>query len=206
MENKVCLFNENEITFIFNDKNQMMINATEMARPFGKRIENFMRNEDTQNFISECLKKENYYLLRVAENSLLENGNYAISRNILKNGEEIDGEIREDDLYISSQKSGTWMHRILALKFAAWLNPAFELWVYSTIEKLMFGKYVERESSLQRTLELERERNEIVENPNKTGEDFEKYLQIERLLKQEKAIRRNLTSESISEIKGLFDQ
>ena len=101
MEKKVCLFNENEITFIFNDKNQMMINATEMARPFGKRIENFMRNEDTQNFISECLKKENYYLLRVAENSPLENGNYAISRNILKNGEEIDGEIREDDLYIS---------------------------------------------------------------------------------------------------------
>lgn len=205
MEKKVCLFNENEITFIFNDKNQMMINATEMARPFGKRIENFMRNEDTQNFISECLKKENYYLLRVAENSLLENGNYAISRNILKNGEEIDGEIREDDLYISSQKSGTWMNRILALKFAAWLNPTFELWVYSTIEKLMFGKFVERESSLQRTLKLEREKGMLVENPNKTGKEFERYLEIERLLKQEKAIRRNLTSESISEIKGLFD-
>ena len=97
------------------------------------------------------------------------------------------------------------MNRILALKFAAWLNPTFELWVYSTIEKIMFGKFVERESSLQRTLKLEREKGMLVENPNKTGKEFERYLEIERLLKQEKAIRRNLTSESISEIKGLFD-
>ena len=186
MENKVCLFNENEISFIIDKNNKVMINATEMAKPFGKLIKDFMRNEDTQNFISECLKKENYPFIMESENNSFEM-------------------LKEEDLYISVQRTGTWMHRILALKFAAWLNPAFELWIYSTIEKLMFGKYVERESSLQRTLELERERNEIVENPNKTGEDFEKYLQIERLLKQEKAIRRNLTSESISEIKGLFD-
>ena len=70
----------------------------------------------------------------------------------------------------------------------------------------MFGKYVERESSLQRTLELERERNEIVENPNKTGEDFEKYLQIERLLGFTRKGYKKKSTESISEIKGLFDQ
>jgi hypothetical protein len=28
-----------------------------------------------------------------------------------------------DDLIVSRQKSGTWMHRVLAIKFAAWLNP-----------------------------------------------------------------------------------
>lgn len=37
--------------------------------------------------------------------------------------------------------SGTWMHRTLALKFAAWLNPDFELWVYETIEKILSGEY-----------------------------------------------------------------
>lgn len=40
---------------------------------------------------------------------------------------------------ITKGRSGTWMHRVLALKFAAWLDPEFELWVYCTIDKLMFG-------------------------------------------------------------------
>ena len=29
------------------------------------------------------------------------------------------------------------MHRILALKFAAWLSPSFELWVYITIDRIL---------------------------------------------------------------------
>lgn len=32
---------------------------------------------------------------------------------------------------------GTWMHEKLALKFASWLSPAFELWVYDKIQELL---------------------------------------------------------------------
>ena len=32
---------------------------------------------------------------------------------------------------------GTWMHQKLALKFAAWLSPEFELWVYDRIDELL---------------------------------------------------------------------
>jgi hypothetical protein len=32
---------------------------------------------------------------------------------------------------------GTWMDEKLALKFAAWLSPAFELWVYDKIQELL---------------------------------------------------------------------
>ncbi len=28
--------------------------------------------------------------------------------------------------------TGTWMHKKLALKFAVWLNPEFELWVLNS--------------------------------------------------------------------------
>ena len=36
---------------------------------------------------------------------------------------------------------GTWMDEKLALKFAAWLSPEFELWVYDRIfELLITGK------------------------------------------------------------------
>jgi len=32
---------------------------------------------------------------------------------------------------------GTWMDEKLALKFAAWLSPEFELWVYDRIQELL---------------------------------------------------------------------
>lgn len=35
------------------------------------------------------------------------------------------------------------MHRVLALKFAAWLDPEFELWVYVTIDKILFSHFKE---------------------------------------------------------------
>ncbi len=100
------------------------------------------------------------------------------------------------------------MHRVLALKFAAWLSPDFEVWVYSTIEKLLFGKHVEREKSFERTLLLQKELNAIRDkNPEeRTGEDFNRYLEIERQMNREKLIRKNLTSESISGMRSLFDQ
>ena len=41
------------------------------------------------------------------------------------------------------------MHRILALKFAAWLNPELELWVYETIDEILFGEYAELEAKIK---------------------------------------------------------
>lgn len=37
-------------------------------------------------------------------------------------------------------RNGTYFHRVLALKFAAWLDPMFEVWIYSKIEEVLFGK------------------------------------------------------------------
>lgn len=96
------------------------------------------------------------------------------------------------------------MHRILALKFAAWLNPAFELWVYATIEKLLFGKHVQREQSFEKTLVLQKEMDDLKDKTHKTGEDFERYLEITRQLRQEKAVRRSLSIETVSGMKSLF--
>lgn len=41
------------------------------------------------------------------------------------------------------------MHRILALKFAAWLDPAFEIWVYQRIDQIVFGDYEKLKKSLK---------------------------------------------------------
>lgn len=156
-----------------------MINATEMAKPFGKKVEAFMRNENTVEFVNEALKSENSRFLGIED---------------------------ESDLIHSGQKSGTWMHRILALKFTAWLNPAFELWVYSTIGNLLFGKHVQREQSFERTLKFQKELDELKDKPQKSGEDFERYLELDRALKHEKAVRKSLTSEAVTGMRSLFSE
>lgn len=179
METKICAFNENPITFALEKNNGMMINATEMAKPFGKNVEAFMRNESTIQFVKEALKSENSRFLGIE---------------------------KEEDLVYSRQKNGTWMHRVLALKFAAWLSPGFELWVYATIERLLFGKHVQREQSFERTISLQKELDDLKDKPNKSGEDFERFLDISRALKHEKSVRRSLTTETVSGMRSLFNE
>lgn len=178
-EAKICRFEQNPVTFLLSKENSVMVNATEMAKIFDRKVEAFMRNEDTQNFIAECLKSENSRFINIS---------------------------KEEDLYRSTQKSGTFMHRVLALKFAAWLSPRFELWVYSTIEQILFGKHVEREQSFERTLKLQSELSELEDKADKSGEDFERYLQLQKELNREKSIRASLTKASISEMQSLFGE
>lgn len=104
-------FNGQQVEFDLSSAN-IMVNATEMAKIYQTDLGQFFRNESSKKFIAECLNPANSQYLGVQN---------------------------EADLFLSKPRSGTWMHRVLALKFAAWLDPAFELWVYCTIEKLMFG-------------------------------------------------------------------
>jgi len=177
MKTEVCNFNGNTITFVTGNEG-MMVNATEMAKIFGRQVNEFMSNDGTKAFIKSCLKNGKSRFLNIE---------------------------KEDDLVMSKQKTGTWMHRVLALKFAAWLNPDFEVWVYCTIENLLFERYIKIEQSYERTLSLQRETKELACKPHKTGEDFERYLQIVKAIKDEVSLRRSLTYESISEAKGIFD-
>lgn len=179
METKICIFNDNHITFLLSKDNNMMVNATEMAKAFGKRIDVFLKSDHATEFINA-----------------LEFTPYGGNSEPLK----------KDQIIQTRGQSGTYMHRILALKFAAWLSPQFEVWVYSTIERLMFGKYVEREKSFERTITLRNEMDRLRDKPNKSGEDFDRYLEIEREINREKQIRSSLTKESINEMQSLFPE
>jgi hypothetical protein len=109
---KIFSFNDQEIEFDLSN-NSIMINATKMAKIFNAQVNEFTSNDKTKSFISECLNNGNSRYLNVE---------------------------KEEDLIISKPKTGTWMHRVLALKFAAWLSPAIELWIFIRIDELMFGK------------------------------------------------------------------
>jgi hypothetical protein len=105
MKTKIYVFENNNITFILDKDSRVMVNATEMAKAFGKNVYDFTRNKSTKEFIKACQKAQ---------------------------FRGLPGIEKGRDLIVSRQKSGTWMHRVLALKFAAWLNPRFDLWMYAT--------------------------------------------------------------------------
>lgn len=138
------LFNGNHIGF-------ELINATEMAKVFDKKVGNFLQNDSTKNFIKSCLKSWNSSFLKVE---------------------------KEEDLIVSKQKSGTWMHRVLAIKFAAWLNPDFEVWVFTTIDDILFGHFRRIEDSLKASA---KRRLRLDELGKLLGKDdrFLEYLQLQ---------------------------
>jgi hypothetical protein len=62
MKTKEFQFNGTTIRFEVENKN-VQVNATEMANVFGKLPKDFLKMEQTEAFISECCKDENYYEL-----------------------------------------------------------------------------------------------------------------------------------------------
>lgn len=101
------------ISFEFADGNKM-INATELARPFRKQIGHFLALQGTRDYIL------------LLESRYRDSDIGGMAREVLR---VIKGGVPE--------LQGTWMDEKLALKFAAWLSPEFELWVYDRIQELI---------------------------------------------------------------------
>jgi hypothetical protein len=115
------IYNKQPVDFEPTGKDNVMVNATQMAKIFKKDLFQFTKSENTKEFISACLKPANAGLLSIK---------------------------CEEDIIISKQKSGTWMHRVLALKFAAWLDPDFELWVFTTIDRIINHYFREQRDAM----------------------------------------------------------
>jgi len=113
MEKKIFQYKNENITFEFSDGNKM-INATEMAKPFDKLVGSFLRLKSTKDYI----------LLLESRYADMHNGSNRGVLRVIQGGNE-------------KELQGTWMDEKLALKFAAWLSPLFELWVYDRIEELL---------------------------------------------------------------------
>jgi hypothetical protein len=182
MEQEICLFNGKEVSFSIEKENGLMVNATEMAKIFDADVQEFTRNIGTENFIKALCQTENSRF----ENEFLPDGIFV---KIMKGG----------------RRSGTWMDRRVALKFAAWLDPKFEGWVYSAVEDLMYGKLVKREKARERTMAIQEEIEYLLDKPDKSGGDFRRYINLQKQLKYEVAFRRALTVADLSGMRSLFE-
>lgn len=107
MGNKV--FNYNGASITFQTGEATMVNATEMAKPFGesKRAKNWLALQSTQEFLTVLSKGRNLPLADLVQ--------------VTKGG----------------NNPGTWMYEDVALEFARWLSPQFAIWCNDRIKELM---------------------------------------------------------------------
>lgn len=111
------IYQDTEIHFLLGSEKDVMVNATEMGKLFGKEPKDFLRLDGTKKFIEKLIEKENI-------------------------GADVPRYTKEN-VVNSNNKAGTYMCRKLALKFSAWLDVDFELWIIDTIDNLLFGHYKE---------------------------------------------------------------
>ena len=107
-ELQVFSYNGSSISF-FSGKN-VMVNATEMAKSFGKTAKDWLRTNASLEFINSLSA-----VRQICPSQLV----------VVKKGNSNEFE------------QGTWMHEDVALEFARWLSPTFAIWCNDRIKELL---------------------------------------------------------------------
>lgn len=107
MDIQIFEYNGNSISF--GKEGNVMVNATEMAKAFGKRPNDYLSLPTTNELIKAITRKSGN-----SENQIV----------TTKVGTPQFG-------------GGTWMHEDLALDFAQWLSVDFKLWCNDRIKELL---------------------------------------------------------------------
>lgn len=223
------IYNGKTIDFSLSDNN-IMINATQMAAAFNRRIDFFLKTDHAQAYIKALEKAYNSPNFNInLKDNLPPNGG-SLGQNEGKNTPNLPpfgGSLEQNEgqntpnlppfggrsdanLSEMSDRSeskiiktingkATWMHRLLALKFAAWLDVEFEIWIYTTIDRLLLGHFRElKEATTEKLLAqqaLEDKRKELLrKHPN----DFAEFLAIENKLNLSNKRRARALKESLN--------
>ncbi len=112
--NQVQSFNFGNIAVSFREDGYL--NATQIASHFGKQARDYLKTEQTQQYITALAE-----FLSV-KTKILTKENQVV---IVKRG---------------GSEQGTWLHPKLAIHFARWLDPKFAVWCDEQIEALLNGK------------------------------------------------------------------
>lgn len=118
------------ISFDF-EGNHKLVNISQMAKKFGKLPKDFFQLKQTGLFIDTLHK---HLKMSRKDNSPIGKIRSRSTANFAKHYPELVKVVRGGN---DKHLQGTWVHEKIALKFAAWLSPAFELWVYDRIYELL---------------------------------------------------------------------
>ena len=92
----------------FSQGENVMVNATEMAKPFGKQVTKWTNTQQTKDFLQELAE-----VRKCTSADLVR---------VVKGG---------------NKQQGTWMHEDVAMEFARWLSPKFAIWCNDRIKELL---------------------------------------------------------------------
>ncbi|EHQ41491.1 KilA-N domain-containing protein [Myroides odoratus] len=90
-------YNNQNITFQLGN-GDVMVNATQMAKPFGKTTKDYLKTQSTNELLQALSSRRKILLTDLV---------------VVTNG---------------GSNPGTWMHEDIALDFAQWLSIDFKLW------------------------------------------------------------------------------
>jgi hypothetical protein len=176
MENLIKKFEFNDITIEFEimEDGSIMANATQMAKAVNKRLDVFLKTDHVKAFIEEL--------------------------KLTPNGGSFEA-LEEDKIVKKRSGSRTYFNKLLAYKFASWVSPKFEVWVYKTVDLLInYWANLQNQALLeqiQAEKELEDWRNKLlVENP-----EFNQYLKAEKTIKKAKSKRRDAVMKQANELR-----
>ena len=114
-ETAIQKFDYEGSTITFENGNNVMVNATQMAKKFGKQTTDWLRLKATKDFLAELAK------MRGTEDPKTGIPCLADLVQVTKGGTH----------------NGTWMHEDVALEFARWLSPKFAIWCNARIKELV---------------------------------------------------------------------
>lgn len=115
-----------QISFMSGDN--VMVNATEMANSFGKRVRQWFDNPGTHEFVEVLAQARGITPMAEKRTSL---NTSALSERFPQLIKVIKGGTP------GTVKQGTWFHEDVALEFARWLSPQFAIWCNDRIKELM---------------------------------------------------------------------
>jgi len=112
-ENKMVVFNYEGMPVTFNNGDDVMVNATEMAKGFGKKVAHWLENDSTSDFLQVLGNQKG------------------------RNFDTSDTQLVKIVMGSPANGGGTWMHEDVAMEFARWLDPMFAIWCNAKIKELL---------------------------------------------------------------------
>lgn len=128
------IFNYGKEAITFTDENgNVFVNATEMAKPFGKLPKDWLKTAPTKRF------------LEALEEHLIQKRDSQKDYNPFQNDENDDSDLNFFKMELVKVQhggayQGTWFHEDVALEFARWLSPAFAIWCNDRIKEILLGQ------------------------------------------------------------------
>lgn len=123
--NTIFKFEGSPVTFSKDESKGYMINATEMAKPFGKEPRHWFENGATFEFVEALAANKGIEPIGEIPTSLSTKelaSRYPSLINVVKGGLD---------------RQGTWLQEDVALEFARWLSPMFAIWCNDRIKELL---------------------------------------------------------------------